>query len=129
MISEKGHRVFLNDQGIIEFVWEGDMTWKRYVEIEGEAVKIASDLEAKGLPVKLIVDFTHLGGMIGKQLASISKMSLADIPYVKCAGYGVQPRHQPMLDVIKEESRSNPGIIKDFPTREAALKWLEADDE
>jgi hypothetical protein len=129
MISENKHRVFLNDLGIIEYVWEGDGNWKQYMELQQESAKIASDLESKGLPIKMIVDFTRLGSFVGEEITSVGKRSLADIPYTKCAGYGIQPRHQTILDVIKEETRSNPGIIKDFPTREAALQWLEADDE
>jgi hypothetical protein len=130
MTPKKGHRVFLNDRGIIEQVWEGDLNWKQYIGIQEESEKIASDLEAKGLEIKIMVDFSRLGSISGidKRLVSVAKRTLADIPYTKCAGYGIQPGHQTILDVIKEETRSNPGIIKDFPTREAALQWLEADE-
>lgn len=116
-------KVFLNKEGIIEFIWNGDLEWKAYVEALQYTYQLAMELESQGRSVNMIVDFARLGKLAppGPQIAV---RSLKDIPYRRIAGFGVKPEHQPILDAIKEETRENKGVIRDFATREEALVWV-----
>jgi hypothetical protein len=122
------HRIFLNDEGIIECEWNEQLTWREYVDVLEITHRLASDLVAEGKPVKIIVNFTNLTTFDSEErFASIAKRGLGDIPYEKIAGYGIKPEHQPILDVIKDEVQGNPGQIRDFSDRASALLWLSAD--
>jgi hypothetical protein len=125
-MDEENPKIFLNDQGVIEQIWNGDLKWKSYTESLQRLLRLATELELQGKPVNVIVDFTHFGEVepIGTTIAAIG---LKDIPYRRIAGFGIKPEHQALLDKIKDDSRSNPGLIRDFPTREEALKWVEED--
>ena len=121
--ADDSAQIVLNDEGIIEISWVGDVRWKSYTDALQGVFQLSSELELEGGEIKLLVDFSQVEN-IEPRTPHIASRGLRDIPYKKIAGWGIKPKHQPLLDQIKEDARLNKGEIRDFGTRSAALKWL-----
>ena len=116
--------IVLDDKDIIEVSWDGDVTWKSYANALQTVFQIASELEMMGKDIKVLVDFSEIDN-IEARTPHIASRGLKDIPYKKIAEYGIKPKHQLLLDQIKEDARLNKGTIRDFLTSKSALKCLE----
>ena len=121
--AEDSAQIFLNNEDIIEISWVGDVRWKSYANALQGVFQLSSELELIGKETKLLVDFSQVEN-IEPRTPHIASRGLKDIPYKKIAGYGIKPKHQALLDQIKEDARLNKGEIRDFVTRSGALKWL-----
>ncbi len=121
--DENSAQIVLNDEGIIEISWVGDVHWKAYTNALQGVFQLSSELDIAGEEIKLLVDFSRVES-IESRTPHIASRGLRDIPYKKIAGYGIKPKHQLLLDQIKEDARLNKGEIRDFATRSSALKWL-----
>lgn len=121
--ADDSAQIVLNDEGIIEISWVGDVRWKSYTNALQGVFQLSSELELDGQEIKLLVDFSQIEN-IEPRTPHIASRGLKDIPYKKIAGYGIKPKHQLLLNQIKEDARLNKGVIRDFATRSSALKWL-----
>lgn len=121
--ADDSAQILLNDEEIIEISWVGDVGWKSYTNALQGVFQLSSELELIGKDIKLLVDFSQVNN-IEPRTPHIASRGLKDIPYKKIAGFGIKPKHQLLLDQIKEDARLNKGEIRDFATRSSALKWL-----
>ncbi|MFS8131350.1 MAG: hypothetical protein ACMG57_05230 [Candidatus Dojkabacteria bacterium] len=134
---EQETKAFLDENNWLEIVLGSRITEKDYIALITRVYDLALQLEDKDFPVKLLVDCSHLMEM-EKIASELAVKGTRDLQFNQIASFGLDPKYIPLLQIILSETAkqvaaqegSPAGItpqdlIKDFPTREEAERWLE----
>ncbi len=116
------HNSFINDQGILEVTFEGDMTSKGLAEIMGRVMVQADQMHGRGEHPNILMDFSALG-KVDPQKKMMAVSILKDLKYRRIAGYGASPFAYALIEVIRIMAGAT-STTKQFKTREDAIVWL-----
>jgi len=116
------NRIFSNDEGYTEMVFEGDQTSETMFATIKESLQYDDQLSAVGKPIKTLVDLSQITALD----AGASKQAIGGVAfttYDKVAIFGgtedIKHKVGDILHLAGDESK-----IKLFTTREEAVAWL-----
>lgn len=121
------NHIFYNPDGYIESVIEGDQTYMSIKNLEGDALDMVQDLQAKGKKRLGLVDLSK----IGKYTPDSNRASmelLESINYEKVAMFGAG---KILTEVVKTIilAMGKTENTKIFVKREEALAWLLSEEK
>lgn len=119
------HTVSLNTNQQIELRAVGLVTTQDNLEVGKKMLTLATELGDRGLPVRLLCDFTDWAGDERPDVVLRGAVA-SDLGIDRVAVYGIKPH---LMDVI-EKSAAAGGVsdkIKFFATRDEAEAWLAAE--
>lgn len=118
------NKVFSNDEGYTEIVFEGDQTSETMLATIKESLKYNDQLSSSGKPIKSLVDLTGMTSL-DPGAAKQGIGGVATIAYDKIAVFGgshdIIHKVGDILHLAGDESKT-----KMFNTREEALVWLKS---
>lgn len=135
MVQES--EAFINENNVLELILGSKITEPGYIALITKVYDLALQLEDKSLPVKLLVDCSHLNEM-DKIATELAVKGTRDLQFNQIASFGLDPKYIPLLQVILSETAKQVAVaegspegttpsdlIKNFDTKEEAKKWLE----
>lgn len=116
------HQVFLNPNNIIEIHLVGDITPEDMAYLGKEVIRLSTDVDKQGLPIKLLADYTK-AGLTQTLVVTLAKSLLKAIQIDRMATYGTDALTTKTIAEVLE-SGDYKEKIKLFNTRAEAEAWL-----
>lgn len=118
------NRVFVNDEGIVEIVFEGDQHKDNFHETIVAADKLQQERRDKGLPVRTLNDISKMGELDLPVIYESIKRS-TDRNYDKSALFGdYKPDSSVVARLLKDIGKFGEGRARHFLERKEAIEWL-----
>ncbi len=117
------HRVFLNDQGLIESKWEGDLKYGELQDMFKQTYELGFKLQNELKPVRLLIDLGLIGKVPLAEIKSLAVLGIKSFPFTKVAIFGASVELEMMTKLIMGLARKG-RLFKAFKTRNEAIVWL-----
>ncbi len=117
------HKVFLNDEEIIEQIYIGELKYEELEEILKRSYEFGFALEDKGKVVKVLMDMRKIGKVSAKEILNFASMGVKSSRAQKIAVFGARKEIQVILNMIFSLS-GRKKLLRMFEAEADAKKWL-----
>lgn len=117
------HTIFINNKGLIEATINGEVTFEDAVIIGKQALDLATKIEDRGEPVKILIDSTNATGRMNDLANNYLIKMFKNFPLSKIATFGA---HGEVAQRQREQAKEA-DLHKNmamFANREEAENWL-----
>lgn len=116
------HSIFINQVGIIEIIFDGELNFKDNLEIGKRILTLTTNIRDLGKHAKLLVDFTKLTDR-NPLTTRLNIAIVRDLEPVKIAGFGADLQTtKDMLQITTETNTKD--RVRLFGSRHEAEDWL-----
>lgn len=116
------NKVFLNQDNIIEGVYDGDQTIELVKEFVDDCQRLTQELRQKNISIKFLFDFQNFGKTTVKT-NNYAGSRLREMHYDKMAGFGAKPFVRYLTNFIAMATGKS-ATTQNFKTRAEAEAWL-----
>ena len=118
----KGNKVFINDDGLIEIIVNGDQTAASVQAMGDEAMALARKLKKDGKPALLLDNLLIMGKVPPEARRLVAELiKSSDYDRLAMLGHGTALRLGANL-ILQATGKGN--RVKDFEDRKKATDWL-----
>lgn len=121
------NRIFLNDQGIVEVVIEGDQNYMTFENLKYDAMDMISKLQKEGKPRLGMINLAKQGKFTADSNRAAMEI-LESLNYDKLGLYGANTILTEVTRAIILAMGKN-NNTKIFSDRDSTIKWLLSSDE